>query len=310
MNRKANRTTIRIATLIAAVTIAGAAAAQTTSFLSPAPLTDAGWMPHPAVKKASRLAMEAVVPTPIPVAAPAPAPLPVLQERDTPAGPALRREVTVTGETRAHRRPRRERRRGRRRGDLPRARSRPDRQRAGGARASTRCVRITSSRSTRAASTEVAVTRASRAITREGDRGAPRARARRTVTVSPMPSNLAVTFDNEVRTLHIEPRRRAAHRPPGLRPAQRPLRRDVRAARRDARRSLRLTGTLRRDRRGGRAAARRSRKARWSSASDVMIERRPKSEFAADVDRDRGQAVGLAAKRALRAGPGHCARPT
>src|SRR5262245_18271701 len=89
-----NRTTIRIAALFAAVTLAGTAAAQTVSFLSPAPLTDAGWMPHPAVKKASRLAVE----TPAPLPAVAPAPLPALQERAEPSGPAFSREATVLGE--------------------------------------------------------------------------------------------------------------------------------------------------------------------------------------------------------------------
>src|SRR5262247_3563041 len=112
-----NRTAIRIATLLAAVALSGAAVAQTMSFLSPAPLTDEGWMPRPAAKKASRLTIEppAPAPAPVPVAAPAPppppapepaaaaaAPLPAVQERAQeraePAGPTLKREVTVTGD--------------------------------------------------------------------------------------------------------------------------------------------------------------------------------------------------------------------
>jgi len=82
---------IRVATLIAAAIAAAPAAAQSaeTSLLSPVPLTSESWATRGAGKP-SRLAQE--------LAAPAAAPLPAAPVPAQPAGPTLRREVTVTGE--------------------------------------------------------------------------------------------------------------------------------------------------------------------------------------------------------------------
>jgi len=123
---------IRIATLIAAVALATPAAAQIaeTSLLSPSRLTEESWIPRPAptlLRIAQELPAPApalvaaplpldvpaplAVPVPLAVAAPAPAaptvaaavsaPAPLLpapEERAAPAGPALRRAATVTGD--------------------------------------------------------------------------------------------------------------------------------------------------------------------------------------------------------------------
>ncbi len=111
---------IRIVTLIAAAAVVTSAAAQIadTALLSPVPLTDADWVAPPVAKKAARLAPEPAAPTPAAtpamvapaaaaappaaVATPAAAALPTLPPlaalQDPPAGPALRREATVTGE--------------------------------------------------------------------------------------------------------------------------------------------------------------------------------------------------------------------
>jgi flagellar basal body P-ring formation protein FlgA len=321
------RTTIRVATLFAAVAFASAAAAQTTSFLSPAPLTDEGWMPRPAMKKASRLAMEAAVPAPAPApaqsaaaaaapvqaltpaaaapaapaqaptpaAAPAPALLPVVQERAEPSGPALRREVTVTGEivrigdlvenagavaeVAIFRAP-----------DLGQTGSVP----AASVRDAVRPHHIVSLDTRGLAA--VQVTRASRAV-------APKeieARLVRALAGQSGLSNvndLAAAFDNEVRTLHIEPdaelgiarltfdqrtRRFEAmlDLPTGI--SRRPV--------------LRVTGTLVETAEAViplRAIA----LGQVIKSSDVMIERRPKTEVIAVED-----VLGFAAKRALKPG--------
>jgi flagella basal body P-ring formation protein FlgA len=315
-----NRTTIRVATLFAAVAFASAAAAQTTSFLSPAPLTDEGWMPRPAMKKASRLAMEAAaVPAPTPppaqiaaeAAAPAQAPtpaatpapatlpvvpiLPVVQERAEPSGPALKREVTVTGEIV-------------RIGDLVenagavaevaifRA---PDLGQTGSVpvasvRDAVRPHHIVSLDTRGLAA--VQVTRASRAV-------APKeieARLVRALAGQSGLSNvndLAATFDNEVRTLHIEPdaelgiarltfdqrtRRFEAMLDLPTGTSRRPV--------------LRLTGTLVETAEAV-IALRAIALGQVIKSSDVMIERRPKSEVIAVED-----VLGFAAKRALKPG--------
>jgi flagellar basal body P-ring formation protein FlgA len=290
-----NRTTIHIATLLAAVTLAGAAAAQTTSFLSPAPLTDAGWMPHPAAKKASRLAMEAAAPAPTLAAAPAPAPLPVLQERAEPAGPALRREVTVTGEivrigdlvenagavadVAIFRAP-----------DLGQTGSVP----AASVRDAVRPHHIISLDTRGLAA--VQVTRASRAIAQK-DIEARLVRALAGQSGLPNVNDLAVSFDNEMRTLHIEP---------GAELGIARLAFDQRTRRFEAmldlptgasrRPMLRVTGTLLETAEAViplRAIA----AGEVIKSSDVMIERRPKTEAIAIED-----VLGFAAKRALKPG--------
>ena len=310
-----NRTIIRVATLFAAVAFASAATAQTTSFLSPAPLTDEGWMPRPAAKKASRLAMEAAVPAPVPVAAaaatapvqaatpaaapapvvPAAALLPVVQESTEPSGPALKPEVTVTGDIV-------------RIGDLVenagavadvaifRA---PDLGQTGSVSAASvrdavRPHHIVSLDTRGLAA--VQVTRASRAV-------APKeieARLVRALVGQSGLSNvndLAASFDNEVRTLHIEPdaelgvarltfdqrtRRFEAMLDLPTATSRRPV--------------LRLTGTLVETAETVitlRAIA----LGQVIKSSDVMIERRPKTEVIAVED-----VVGFAAKRALKPG--------
>jgi flagellar basal body P-ring formation protein FlgA len=308
-----NRTTIRVATLLAAVAVAGAAAAQTTSFLSPAPLTDEGWMPRPAAKKASRLAMEAAVPAPAPApaqsaaaaaapvqaptpaAAPAPALPPVVQERAEPSGPALKPEVTVTGdivrigdlvenagavaEVAIFRAP-----------DLGQTGSVP----AASVRDAVRPHHIVSLDTRGLAA--VQVTRASRAI-------APKeieARLVRALVGQYGLSNvndLAASFDNEVRTLHIEPDAELGIA--RLTFDQRTRRFEVMldlptgSSRRPA---LRLTGTLVETAEAVipvRAIA----LGQVIKSSDVMIERRPKTEVIAVED-----VLGFAAKRALKPG--------
>jgi flagellar basal body P-ring formation protein FlgA len=307
-----NRTAIRIATLFAAVMLAGTAAAQSTSFLSPAPLTDAGWMPHPAAKKASRLAMEGTAPTPpppVPAAAQAaaltpavalapavaPAPLPALQERAEPSGPALRREVTVTGEIV-------------RIGDLVenagvvadvaifRA---PDLGQTGSVpvasvRDAVRPHHIISLDTRGLAA--VQVTRASRAITQK-ELEARLVRALAGQSGLSNVNDLAVSFDNEVRTLHIEPNAELGISRVALdqrtRRFEAMLDLPTAAPRRPA---LRVTGTLIETAEAViplRAIA----VGEVIRSSDVMIERRPKTEVIAIED-----VLGFAAKRALKPG--------
>jgi flagellar basal body P-ring formation protein FlgA len=301
-----NRTAIRIATFFAAVTLAGTAAAQSTSFLSPAPLTDAGWMPHPAAKKASRLAMEGTVPPPPPPApaaaqaaaltpAVAPAPLPALQERAEPSGPALRREVTVTGEivrigdlvenagvvadVAIFRAP-----------DLGQTGSVP----AASVRDAVRPHHIISLDTRGLAA--VQVTRASRAITQK-ELEARLVRALAGQSSLSNANDLAVSFDNEVRTLHIEPNAELGISRVALdqrtRRFEAMLDLPAAAPRRPA---LRVTGTLVETAEAViplRAIA----AGEVIRSSDVMIERRPKTEVIAIED-----VLGFAAKRALKPG--------
>jgi flagella basal body P-ring formation protein FlgA len=301
-----NRTAIRIATFFAAVTLAGTAAAQSTSFLSPAPLTDAGWMPHPAAKKASRLAMEGTVPPPPPPApaaaqaaaltpAVAPAPLPALQERAEPSGPALRREVTVTGEivrigdlvenagvvadVAIFRAP-----------DLGQTGSVP----AASVRDAVRPHHIISLDTRGLAA--VQVTRASRAITQK-ELEARLVRALAGQSSLSNVNDLAVSFDNEVRTLHIEPNAELGISRVALdqrtRRFEAMLDLPAAAPRRPA---LRVTGTLVETAEAViplRAIA----TGEVIRSSDVMIERRPKTEVIAIED-----VLGFAAKRALKPG--------
>jgi flagellar basal body P-ring formation protein FlgA len=292
-----NRTTIRIATLIAAATLAGAAAAQTTSFLSPAPLTDAGWMPHPAAKKASRLAMEAAAPTPAPVpaAATTPAALPAVRESTEPSSPTLKREVTVTGEIV-------------RIGDLVenagavaevaifRA---PDLGQTGSVpvasvRDAVRPHHIISL-DTRGL-TAVQVTRASRAIgQKEVEERLVRALAGQSGIANI--NDLAVSFDNEVRTFHIEPNAELGIARLAFEQRTRRFEAMLDVPTGATRRSmLRVTGALVETAEAViplRAIA----LGEVIKSSDVMIERRPKTEAIAIED-----VLGFAAKRALKPG--------
>ena len=106
--------------------------------------------------------------------------------------------------SRAHRRSRRQRRRRRKRRDLPRARSRRDRRRVGRARAGGTGAARDSSASTPSGLTDIVVTRASHAISPEDiEARVVRALAGRTRATDA--ASLALTFDSELRTLHITP---------------------------------------------------------------------------------------------------------
>jgi flagella basal body P-ring formation protein FlgA len=225
----------------------------------------------------------------------APASLPVLPERAEPSGPALRREVTVTGEIV-------------RIGDLV------DNAGAVAEVAIFRAPDLGQTGSVPAASVRdavrphhiialdtrglaaVQVTRASRAITpKELETRLVRALAGQS-GISNV-NDLAVSFDNEVRTLHIEPN--AELGVARLAFDQRTRRFDAMldlpagASRRPV---LRVTGTLVETAEAViplRAIA----LGEVIKSSDVMIERRPKTEVIAIEE-----VLGLAAKRALKPG--------
>lgn len=320
-NRIANRVATRIATLFVAVAIASPAVAQTTSFLSPAPLTDEGWMPRPAAKKASRLAQDlaapaatpaaapgpaaspapaaalppAAAPAPAPAAATVPATLPALNERAEPSGPALKREVTVTGEIV-------------RIGDLV--------ENAGSVAevAIFRAPDLGQTGSVPAASVrdavrphhiisldmrgldEVRVTRASRAITpKEIEARLLRALAGQSGLSNV--NDLAASFDNEVRTLHIEPNSELGIARLGYEPRTRRFEAVLDLPTNSSRRAvLRVTGSLVETAEAVvplRAIA----AGAVIKSTDVMIERRPKTDAIAIED-----VLGFAAKRALKPG--------
>jgi flagella basal body P-ring formation protein FlgA len=328
---------IRIATLIAAVSLAAPAAAQIAepSLLSPSRLTNESWIPRPAVS-AIRIVQETPAPAPSPaVAAPAPAPAatvptpavtapapappapvpaiaaptpaaapvplrPLAEDSAEPSGPALRRTATVTGDivrigdlvdnagavadVAIFRAP-----------DLGQTGSVP----AGRVREAVRSHHIVSL-DTRGLQ-EVLVTRASRAVdTKEVEARVLRALAaqpaladNRDVNVK----NLSASFDSEVRTYHVEPNAELGVTRLSF---------DARARRFDvtfdlptatARRAmLRVTGTLVETAEAVvplRAIA----AGEVLKASDVMIERRPKTDVVAIED-----VLGFAAKRALSKG--------
>ena len=291
--------------------------------LSPAPLTDAGLDAASRGEKsvAARARGPASAASP---AAPAPvAPLlPPPSPRRNAAAPApqatrhiARAERARTsrragaqargdghGRARAHRRSGRERRRGRRRRDLPRARPRPDRQRAGG-RVRRRGAAAPHHLARHPRPRRGPVTRASRAVTAQGDRGAPAAGARRAITAWPTPRISRPASTTRSRTLHVEPE--ATRSSASLRLAYEPRTRrfeamldlpDSAVAPRGA--ALhRVTG---RDRRGRRPAARD--RARRRDQGLRRHDRAPaEGEFAA-----RSLAIedvlGFAAKRALQPG--------
>jgi flagella basal body P-ring formation protein FlgA len=305
----------RIATLIVAVASPAAAQIADVSLLSPTRLTGESWIPRPAVTVA-QVAQEvpaapapAAVPATAPAAVPAVAPdvapaviqalapiaLPELQQPAEPSGPALRRAVTVTGEIV-------------RIGDLvenagavadvPIFRA-PDLGQTGSVPAARVLDAIRShhiiSLDTRGLD-EVLVTRASRVINaKEVEARILRALAGQYGVVES--KDLSANFDNEVRTFHIEP---AAELGIARLSYDKQTRRfDVTldlptsTARRVA---LRATGTLVET---GEAVVtlRAVAQGEVLKASDVMIERRPKTDVISIEE-----VIGFAAKRALKSG--------
>jgi flagella basal body P-ring formation protein FlgA len=303
---------IRIATLIAAVAIASPAAAQIadTSLLSPSRLTAESWIPRPAVT-VSRVAQVVPAPAPVPAIAPAstiapaitpaiapalaPAALPELQQRAEPTGPALKRAATVTGEIV-------------RIGDLVenagavadvaifRA---PDLGQTGSVPAARVLDAVRShhiiSLDTRGLD-EVLVTRASRAInSKEIEARILRALAGQSGLVET--KDVSANFDNEVRTFYIEPAAELGVARLGYDKQSRRFDVTLDVPTSTARRvALRVTGTLVET---GEAVVplRAIAPGEVLKASDVMIERRPKTDAIAIED-----VVGFAAKRALKAG--------
>jgi flagellar basal body P-ring formation protein FlgA len=151
---------------------------------------------------------------------------------------------------------------------------------------------------------EVAVTRLSRAIT-PAEVEARIVRALAGQYGAAEPSNLAVTFDNELRTLHVEPGADAELRVLRLAFEPRNGRFDVTfelpgsaAARRV---TLRYTGLLAETFEAA-VPARTLAQGHVVTAADLTLVRRPKAEFAANMITGTSQAAGLAARRSLRAG--------
>jgi flagellar basal body P-ring formation protein FlgA len=152
--------------------------------------------------------------------------------------------------------------------------------------------------------TEVAVTRASRTIDQK-DIEARILRAlsgQHGITES---SNLAVTFDNEVRALQIDPSLNLELRVLRFTFEPRTGRFDVSfeypgnpAPRRPA---LRYTGTIAETFEAA-VPTRTIAPGEILNKSNLMITRRPKNEFAADVVLEVAQAIGRSARRGLRAG--------
>lgn len=152
--------------------------------------------------------------------------------------------------------------------------------------------------------TEVAVTRASTAITpKDIEARITQALAGRQRNVDA--SNVTLTFDNEARLFHIEPGT-------DLRIARmtfdpRSGRFDVLFERPGTRNLLRYTGTYSETFEAA-VLARPLASGEVVRASDITIVRRPKVEFNANVITTAEQAVGLAARRAMR--PGEVLRQT
>jgi flagella basal body P-ring formation protein FlgA len=312
---------IRLATtLVAALAIATPAAAQFNIF-SPAPLAGEDWVGVKATKTNARLTAEpaARAARPAPAApAPAPAAAPIAeaapkgprlsalsspaQAEQPAAGPALKREVIVTGELV-------------RIGDLVenagavaevaifRA---PDLGQTGGvsARRIAEAVRAHQiiGLDTRGIE-EVAVTRASRAVTvKEIEARILRALAGQHGIADA--KDLGIAFDHEVRTFYVEPDATAEL-------ALARLNYDPRSRRLDAaielpgtaarRAPLRLTGVLT-ETFEAMVPVRALAQGETVKPSDLTIERRPKSELTPTTLTTAAQAVGLAAKRALPAG--------
>ena len=283
-----NRIAIRVATLIVAVAAATPASAQRaeTSLLSPVPLTSEGWASR-GTGNASLLAQD--------ISTPAPAPLPALQAQTEPAGPALKREVTITGEVV-------------RIGDLvenagavaevPIFRA-PDLGQTGSVPAARVLDAVRPHHiielDTRGFD-EVSVRRASRAIAAK-DIEARLLRALAGQSGFAETKNLGASFDSEVRPFHIEPN--AELTIARLAYSQSTRRFDLaldlpgNAGRRP---TLRLTGTLVETSEAV-VPLRTIAQGEVLKASDVMIERRPKTDGVAIED-----VIGFATKRPLKPG--------
>lgn len=122
--------------------------------------------------------------------------------------------------------------------------------------------------------------------------------------------NLTVTFDREVRPIALEPSVMGELQPARLAYDPRSGRFDVTFEIADnalARITLRYTGAAVETIEAA-VPVRSLARGEVLKAADVAIERRPKAEIASDTVRDPGNAVGMAARRALRAGqPLHAA---
>lgn len=151
---------------------------------------------------------------------------------------------------------------------------------------------------------EVAVTRASRAVTQQDiERRIAQALAGKNGLGAA--ANIAVTFDRDVRTLHVEPQATGDLQIASLRYDPRSTRFDAEidlpgivAARRQL---LRFTGNAI-EMVETATAVRSFERGEVLKASDVRVERRPKSEAAGNFIAAADRAVGLAAQRPLRSG--------
>ena len=299
---------IRIATFIAGIVLATPAIAQIAepTLFSPSPLTDAAWGTRAPAKKGARLAQDVSPPPAVPAPAPAPRPEPAPTPQGTgqnSGAPALKSAALVTGEIV-------------RIGDLVenagavadvaifRA---PDLGQTGSVPAS-RVVEAVRPHHLIGLAThgiqDVTVTRASRAITGKqieahlmrtlaGQRGLSDAK------------DLAITFDNEPRTLHVEANVSAELSVARLAFDPRTRRFEVvfelpgsAAARRLP---LRYAGVVTETVEAV-VALRAIAPNEVFKASDVMIERRPKTEFGGSPVPTVEDVLGLAARRSLQPG--------
>ncbi len=152
--------------------------------------------------------------------------------------------------------------------------------------------------------TDVAVTRASTIISPK-DIEARIAQSLAGRQRSADPSNLTLTFDTDARPIHVEPGTdlrllRMAYDP-------RNGRFEVLFERTDTRTPLRITGTYA-ETFVAAVLARPLAAGEIVRATDITIVRRPKSEFIANIINSADQAIGLAARRAMR--PGDLLRQT
>lgn len=151
--------------------------------------------------------------------------------------------------------------------------------------------------------TEVTVTRASRAI------GMKEVETRIAQTIATRyglrdHANMSVTFDREFRTIHIDPNLPADFAVSRMSFEPRSGRFDVVfdiAGNAAASRALRFTGTAV-ETHEAITVTRPITRGDILRESDIVIERRPKSEVASDVLRDPQAAIGLAARHSLRVG--------
>ena len=123
-------------------------------------------------------------------------------------------------------------------------------------------------------------------------------------------SNIAVTFDREVRPIQLEPSVTGALQPTRVAYDQRSGRFDATFEIADGagpRVTMRYSGAAAETLEAA-VPVRPLARGEILKASDIVVERRPKAQIAADTVRDAGNAVGLAARRPLRPGqPLHAA---